>query len=146
MVIDKKSLLEELSNSVRQHLEFGKSLNMKDPRLIYKTDSNTWNALECLEHLNYYGDFYIPEIRKKMDSKEDSNSTVFYTGWLGNKFAQGMLPKDGIKKIKTFKSKNPTYRGMDRWEVIPTFIKQQEQMLNLLGIAGNKDLSKIKYL
>ena len=88
--------------------------------------------------------FLYPWNKRKNAFKKNSNSKVFYAGSLGNKFALEMLPKEGMKKIKTFKSKNSIHKGMDSWEVVPTFIKQQKQLLNLLEVAGNKDLTKIK--
>jgi hypothetical protein len=55
-----------------------------------------------------------------------------------------MLPKEHMKKMKTFKRKNPINSNLDKETVIKKFIYQQEQMLNLLALSKNKNLNKIK--
>jgi len=38
--------------------------------------------LECIEHLNRYGDFYIPEITKRIKTgKSTTTSSPFKSNW-----------------------------------------------------------------
>ena len=46
--------------------------------------------------------------------------------------------------MNTFKSKNPIYSQLDKNQVIETFLQQQKQFLELLTIAKEKNLTKIK--
>lgn len=55
---------------------------------------NEWSILECLEHLNLYGDFYLVEIEKRIISgKNVSGFAKFKSGLLGNYFASLMEVK-----------------------------------------------------
>jgi hypothetical protein len=145
MEFNKSELLVALANNVQSHLAFAQTLqNQSDEILNAKTSATSWSCLECLEHLNLYGNFYIPEIQKRMNATPNSSSDIFKSGRWGNKFALDMLPKEGMKKMKTFKSKNPIHSQLNASQVIATFIQQQHVFLELLAIAENKDLTKIK--
>ncbi len=63
--------------------------------LIWKTlQYKSWSILECLEHLNLYGDFYIPEIKNRIESSKTLPKENFKSRILGNYFAKSMLPKE----------------------------------------------------
>ena len=34
--------------------------------LTWRENPTSWNILECIEHINRYGDFYLPEIASKI--------------------------------------------------------------------------------
>ena len=110
--------------------------------LNYKASSDSWSILECIEHLNRYGDFYLPEIGRCIrDSKKGAEE--FKSGWLGNYFAVSMLPKEKLNKMKTFKVMNPAGSKLDQ-SVIEKFLRQQDQMLELLNAAAKVSLTKNK--
>ncbi len=108
-----------------------------------RPSQESWSILECLEHLNLYGDFYIPEISKRMENSLKDSDTIFKSGLLGNYFANSMKPKLKLNKMKTFKDKNPAGSRLDE-SVIDRFLDQQDQMLALLGQAKSKNLTKVK--
>jgi len=56
--------------------------------------------LECLEHLNVYDEFYLPEIEKTINSAKNKSEFIFKSGILGNYFAESMIPKTYINKKK----------------------------------------------
>ncbi|WP_370408300.1 hypothetical protein [Tenacibaculum dicentrarchi] len=89
-------------------------------------------------------EFYNNEIRKRIEKSKYQKSTVFKSGYLGNKFALDMLPKEGMKTMNTFKSKNPIYSKLDKKVVLVRFITLQKELLNLLELANNIDLTKTK--
>jgi len=138
------ALITELSALVKSHIVFAEQLkSLSDKELNYRIDSASWSALECLEHLNRYGDFYLPEIEKKMNESKLTASGEFKSGWLGNYFALSMLPKEKLNKMKTFKKMNPMHASLSR-EVLVTFIQQQQKFLWLLDHAQRVDLTKVK--
>ena len=104
-----------------------------------------WSALECLEHLNLYGDFYLVEIEKRIITTPRKNvSTKFKSGILGNYFANLMEVKDGkITKMKSPKDKNPS-RSPLSITTISRFLKQQERLVSLLNECRSIDLSKTR--
>jgi hypothetical protein len=113
--------------------------------LNYKADPNTWSALECIEHLNLYGDFYLPEIEKQiLSAKARKPVAIFKAGIIGNYFANLMQVNNGrIKKMKTPKDKNPANSALTT-TTIDRFLKQQELLKSLLNQAKKVDLNKAK--
>ena len=67
MAFKTDQLIEELINLCKNHIyEAERYQKMDLETLNWKETPDRWSILECLEHLNLYGDFYIPEIRKRM--------------------------------------------------------------------------------
>ncbi len=144
--LNRNTLIEELKEITRSALEKAKAYRRLSPeQLNYRPAEGRWSLLECLEHLNRYGDFYLPEIERRMlAAPKRVDGTVFKSGWLGNYFAGMMRLKEGkIKKMNTFKSMDPMGSELDVL-VIDRFIKQQERMLQLLDQARKVDLTKTK--
>lgn len=100
--------------------------------------------MECIEHLNRYGNFYIPEIRNQIDKSKHKKSISFKRGFLRNYFVESIKPKEKLNKMKTFKAMNPINSSLNRDEVLNQFIEQQHQILELLEKARETNLSKIK--
>ncbi|MCL9808830.1 DinB family protein [Flavobacterium luminosum] len=111
--------------------------------LKHKASEQDWSALECIEHLNRYGNFYNAKITENIKQNLSEPTANFNPGWLGNFFAESMLPKENSKKMKTFASKNPNGSVLTK-ETLTTFVKQQYELLNLLEIAKNVNLNTIK--
>ena len=111
--------------------------------LTWKEDQNSWSILECLEHLNLYGNFYLPEIENKIKNTKSKIDPEFKSGFLGNYFAKSMLPKEQLNKMKTFKDKNPLNAQLDK-TVIDHFIDQQNKLIDLLNQSRSVSLNKTK--
>lgn len=112
-------------------------------KLNQKLNAKSWSALECIEHLNRYGDFYIPEIKNQIEKSTHKKSETFKSGILGNYFAQSMFPKEKLNKMKTFKSMNPLNSSLNK-SVLDKFIYQQKQILELLEKSKNTNLTRTK--
>ena len=134
-------LIQRTKDNLNQVIAFQE---LKLVALNKKVNPKSWSALECIEHLNRYGDFYLPEIEQRMRKAKKSNpKTSFKSGLLGNYFAKAMLPKEKLNKMKTFKSMNPLDSHLDK-TVLTKFIDQQRKMLELLQFAKEIDLTKTK--
>ncbi|MBD3906592.1 DinB family protein [Chryseobacterium sp. Ch-15] len=137
-------LIDELQQITAENIQFAENLlNQPDEKLNFRFSEKSWSILECLEHLNCYGNFYIPEIRKRIENTDTKSTEIFSSGILGNYFASSMLPKEKLNRMKTFKSMNPIHSKLDK-EVLNEFITQQKQMIHLLNEAENIDLNKVK--
>ncbi|MEO7048717.1 MAG: DinB family protein [Ferruginibacter sp.] len=137
-------LLQSLIEAERQVIEKAKQLKTID--LLYlsqRQDKDSWTILECLQHLNLYGEFYLPQIEKEIQRSATKGEAEFTSGFLGNYFAKMMLPKDKINKMKTFKDKNPVNETLDK-TVIDKFIDQQLKLVELLDKTKNISLNKIR--
>ena len=139
-----ETLILELIEATRQNLNFAELLKAKSKsQLNWKENPESWSVLECLEHLNLYGDFYLPEIEKVIGNAKSKSDPVFKSGILGNYFAESMLPKTKLNKMKTFKDKNPLNSNLNS-DTIDRFINQQIKMLGLLDKARSISLNKEK--
>jgi hypothetical protein len=109
--------------------------------LNWKAHANSWSMLECLEHLSLYGDFYLPEIERRLLAAQPLRQAGRYKGsWLGDYFAASMMPADGkIKPMRTFASKDPRNSQLPA-VTVDRFLQQQEQFLRLLERAQRVDL------
>lgn len=145
MIHNSKKVISDLILMTTSHVNYAKQLlEISDQKLQYKSSEKSWSALECLEHLNRYALFYNAEINQKINASLLPFSETFKSSYLGQKFSVDILPKEGMKTMNTFKSKNPNLSVLDKEKVLLTFIQLQEELLNYLEIAKNKNLDKIK--
>lgn len=139
-----EKLIESLIEQTRQIINQVEKLKTEHlDRLTRKENQNSWSVLECLEHLNLYGDFYLPEMNSKITQSKSVSENTFKSGWLGGYFAKSMLPKDKLNKMKTFKDKNPLNAKLDK-SVIDKFLNQQIQLLDLLNRARKVNLNSVR--
>lgn len=115
----------------------------------HKQAPEKWSATQCLEHLNSYGRFYLPEIERaiqKAVQQKQKASIHFKAGWIGNYFTKLMMPTSNGsvgKKMSSPKNHYPVSNA-DSYKVIAEFIEQQEKLLQLLEAARAIDLNKAK--
>lgn len=136
-------LLQTLELQIKEAITTVEILKTKDlDYLTWKPQEHSWNILECVEHLNLYGDFYLPEFELKIKSSHTIPEADFKSGWLGGYFAKRILPNPK-SKMRTAKSKNPINKNLDK-SVLERFIYQQERFLELLNLSKSISLSKTK--
>lgn len=135
-----QNLIEDTRKTLNQ-VESLKNIDLNS--LKWKENTTSWSILECLEHLNLYGDFYLPQMEKEIKKSTTKSDLEFRSGILGNYFAKSMLPKEKLNKMKTFKDKNPLNANLDK-TVIDKFINQQIKLLDLLNQSRNVSLNKVK--
>jgi hypothetical protein len=72
-----QSLLEQTIQIIN-HAEELKSYDLNT--LTWKENEISWSILECLEHLNLYGDFYLPQIQSKLENSTTKADIEFRSG------------------------------------------------------------------
>lgn len=138
------ALITDLIERTEANLRAARELNKRSAKeLNHRPAPGSWSALECIEHLNFYGNFYVPEIENKISSSPYPAEDSFKSGFLGNYFAQSMLPKEGFKKMKTLKSSNPLGKKLEK-DVIDRFIGHQQKLLELLKKAKGVSLTRTR--
>lgn len=143
-LMEASTLISDLTARTLENIQRSKELQgCSDDVLSQKPSPDSWNALECIEHLNRYGDFYLPEIRQRIANTPHKSKGIFKTGWLGNYFAKSLMPKPKLNKMKTFTVMDPIGSNSDK-SVLSTFLKQQQELLELLERARGIDLTKTK--
>jgi hypothetical protein len=146
MKIGTHQLLDDLLKRTHQSSAAAQQFKaLSTQELNFKSSPTSWSILECIEHLNLYGDFYLPEIEKQiLKQKQTSASSHFKSGFIGNYFANLMLVKNGkVKKMQSPKDKNPINSALSSI-TIDRFLKQQEALESLLVQARKIDLVKTK--
>ena len=109
--------------------------------LNWKEHPEKWSILECLEHLNRYSSYYHVELRKAIArAKRSDNEHEAKSTWMGKKFIAMMHP-DNTTRQKTFKRMNPIHGNLNK-EVIERFLKNQQELLDIINDASNIDLNK----
>ena len=136
-------LITSFENEVEISIQFAVSVlqNLSAEVLLKPAATGGWSIAQCIEHLNSYGRFYLPQIRSALERNKLSG-THFSSTWLGTYFIKMMDPKSG-KRYKAFKGHVPAGH-LNAHEVISEFIKQQETMLQLLELSRKHDLNCVK--
>jgi hypothetical protein len=144
MKISPDVLIDDLSGMVRRHIAAIENLRQLDLDVLQQRPSHgSWNALECIEHLNRYGDFYIPEVRGRIEGSQYRATDTFRSGLLGDYFARTMLPGEKATRMKTLRAMNPAGVQLNK-NVLDRFTDQQQGLAALLEQARNVNLSKTK--
>ena len=142
MKISTEELRQNLIERTRKIINRVEQLrNLPVEVLNKKVNTESWSILECLEHLNLYGDYYNPEIKRVLMNNRTQPEQQFKGSILGNYFEKSMLPKEKLNTMKTFKDKDPIGSNLGI-ETIDRFLKQQHELLNL--IEDSKKVSLIK--
>lgn len=146
--VDKTSLLDTLERRVEAHLHAAIDVfqNMNSALLLKPAEDGGWSIAQCLEHLNRYGDYYIPQIRQGLARQKFLiQGGVFKPGRLGGFFTRMMDPDQGAgkKKYKAMKDYKPA-PDLDAHIVVAEFIRQQEELLICLQGARSADLNRIR--
>ena len=95
MTTTSEKLIQDLIERTRININQAEKISLLPiEKLNFRTEQGSWSILECLEHLNLYGDFYIPEIKRKIESANTQPKENFKSGILGNYFAKSMLQRE----------------------------------------------------
>ena len=144
MKTSSQQLLEELTEMTRKNISAVMAFKkLSADELNRKSHPKSWSILECIEHLNRFGDFYIPEIKRAINQSKYDASEYFKSGFIGNRFAESMLPNSQMKKMKSPKAMNPINSNLNR-QVLDKFLHQQDQLLKILKKAETVSLTKTK--
>ncbi len=142
---NKADLLRTLEARVENHIATATDIfqNLPEQLLLQPAANGGWSIAQCLEHLNRYGDYYLPAIAQQLAAAGAKNPDTFRGSWLGSYFTRMMDPATGAKKVKAFKAYIPPPQ-LDAYAVVAAFLHQQEQLLRLLERGRDADLDGLK--
>lgn len=144
MKIITTGLIAELIDKTKISIDKAEGFRkLSEKKLNYKENANEWSMLECMEHLNIYGDFYNPVIKESIKKTTTTAGKTFKSGVLGNYFVNLIAPKEKLNKMKILNENNPLGSRLDK-NVIDRFIDQQKESLELIEKSKNVNLSKTK--
>lgn len=145
-ITPKELFLDRISNEVELHLQeaIAQFQNLQEHELLQAASNGGWSIAQCLAHLNSYGHYYLPLIKKAIDNAPQYNKAATDKhGWLGTYFTKMMRTDATQKKYKAFKGHIPPVH-LNAHAEIAEFINQNEQLLSFLKQAKNVDTNAIK--
>lgn len=102
-----------------------------------------WSIAQCIEHLNRYNNFYLPEIMSAVDSSQQYLADHEITStWIGRKSIAMMNPSN-TKKQSTFKRMNPESSVFDK-SVLTEFLQHQRDIMTILNKAQGVNVNAKK--
>ena len=119
-------------------------------RMKQRPSPKRWNSLECVEHINMTLRYYISEINKsigKAKQKGQRPNEDYRPGFVGERFARWLAPRDGVVKgkVRTFPSfnpqKGPSTVGV---EVLDEFKLYMDELAGLAAESASVDLDKTR--
>ena len=138
------TFLNQQTEAVRSTIQQVKPLrNRSENWLRQRPQPAAWNTLECLEHLNQYGDFYLPAVEQAMAGQAGHPVEYYQSGWLGGYFAKQMLPREKLNAMSSPKDYNPFDTNVSV-AAVDRFLDQQNRLLTLLQRAAEVDINRIK--
>ena len=145
MKLNKYRLIEELETELRNQIAQVKENfeNASESVLQSPAATGGWSILQCLDHLNSYGLYYLPQIRDALEKAKKSDKTTYESGWFGDYFTKIMSPETGTKKFKAFKDHLPAELP-DSKGVISEFLRQEELLLQYLSDAKRIDMASVR--
>ena len=144
--VNKQSLLDSLESQVEKQLSEVIHLfqNETNPFLNQPAPDGGWSIVQCLEHLNSYGHYYLPLIQQGLHQQPETDvAETFTSTWLGRYMTQIMDPQTGRKKYRAFKAHIPA-SALEAHQVVAEFIDQQESLMACLRLSRKADLNAIR--
>lgn len=140
--LDKNMLLNYLESKTDDQLVVAirDFQNLSEVELSKQPIQGGWSVAQCLDHLNSYGQYYLPRIREALVKKSKHTDDPFKSTWLGNYFIRMMDPDTGKRKLKAIKKHQPVV-PVDVYTIVSAFIQQQEELILLINEARKANLN-----
>jgi hypothetical protein len=144
-------LIKELRLITQENISIIKDqfISLSSIQRQWKFENNTWNIDEIFSHLNDYADYYQTAFLNRINNTRYKEPKEFFissplgrAAWKSMKL--GNL-KNVKKKMKSPKQYNPFFNNkpMSHSE-IEDFLTKQEKMLQIIDLAENVNLKKVK--
>lgn len=145
MKFNKHKLLDELEQELQVQISQIKNNFMDQPGnvLMRSSASGGWSILQCLDHLNSYGLYYLPRIESALGKSLRSDGEFYKSGWLGDYFTRIMAPETSKKKYKAFKGHIPS-EELDPSAVLTEFLRQEDLLLSFVRQARGIDPALVR--
>jgi uncharacterized damage-inducible protein DinB len=116
---------------------------MTHQQFAQKPAPDAWSANQCLQHLNSYSNYYLPQLEKAFAGNNGQKpAQQFTSGWLGGYFTRLLQPPAAgapVKKMKAPANHTP-HTTLPSHQVIAAFIDNQEKLLQLINNAASVNL------
>lgn len=137
-----QEVLENLLLLTNKHIEQLYVIKgLTEEHLRYSHSMDQWSILQCMEHLNHYFDFYLPQFVLATKTNEKKSNQIFKPGFVGNYFANMLLYKENQKKLNSPKPTNPIYKEttINAIAVFENNLVQLKEILTSIPITSLND-------
>lgn len=118
--------------------------NLDENTLNQSAIDGGWSIAQCLEHLNTYGNYYLPLLKSEIAKCAAPNTSgVYTTSLLGTYLISVTDPQKSTIKLKAAKRHQPL-GNLPAHQIVADFIGQQKILLNLLRKAEDIDVNRVK--
>lgn len=143
-------LISDLKADVSKLISQTKELLLTDEYLLQQNPAaGKWSAVQCIEHLNSYNRYYLPQIEKALLNGAYKNlpaQATYKPGWLGNYFTKLMKP--GVNGELTSKMQAPKDHrpnmNLNAKKVLAEFIEGEEKLLSCLERAEKINIARLR--
>ena len=108
-----------------------------------------WSALDCIAHLNLTLDVTCDEIDRKVNraiEKGQKPNEIYKPGFLGQRFARLLAPKEGDvkRRIKTTKRYSPEHSNESGQAILQGFRDRMERVKNQVEASKKVSLNRCR--
>lgn len=124
-------------------------LSIEEEALSQSPAPGKWSAVQCIEHLNSYNRYYLPQIEKALLNGAYKNlpaQTTYKPGWIGSYFTKLMKPGvngELASKMQAPKDHRPAAH-LNAKKVMTEFIEGEEKLLSYLERAEELNIAKLR--
>lgn len=126
---------------------------LEEEELMYIPEGEKWAGIECIEHLNYVSEVYLPQLTAVCQREEATERQSFTLNYAQRQVRKAMLPKSNGKsamKIPAPKKTQPKRIQNPEWKISPQKVMenflsdtaQLERILNIIPVS--KELSSAR--
>ncbi len=139
-------VITELDQIIHDQLDYldEKVVPLSDEALEWRPGKYRWNLYEVVEHLNRFGDHYLPQFDAIVDAPGSLRKAEFYRSGPFAEYAVKIIrPVNGVvpNKTKSPRRTNPFLRQLDR-SVFDEHRRQQHRLLNILKGADQVNFGR----
>ncbi len=146
-----KELIQIVTTITQENIDvINKSVKkMSEKQLNWIPNPGVWSVAQVLAHLNEYGRYYHPTFKKKIENTRfTSTKEGFVSSPLGRSAWKSMKlgnAKNVKRKFRAQKGYNPAIdTGLMKGNEFETFIDQQHNLLDIIKLAENVNLRRVK--
>jgi hypothetical protein len=125
---------------------------LTEEELLAIPEGEQWSAVECIEHLNFFSELYLPQLTAICKREEASEQSEVKLNWLAGWARRTMEkdPKEKKNKMKTGRQQQPRRLQAENLKMNPqkaleNFLSDLEQLSTVINIIPHSStLSKAK--
>ncbi|MFK7799573.1 MAG: DinB family protein [Aureispira sp.] len=122
-------------------------------QLHWREATHKWSIIECVAHLNYVADFYLPPTLKAVEHAQRKASRPqenFTRGYWGHRLVSKVrlrsnnFPKKNIESSKKYTPTTSVNQQLDAQKIFEDFATHQQTKARILDIAPQINIEKTR--